>query len=109
MRDLGTLMKRSEPGRVPVWISGAQRRQSEAGVPVQFGLTPGPLDGAFEAFAEEALKQKQNHTVPTAFFKLLYKNNEYRYHSATSKMTPQRNMECVKDISADYENVSLKT
>lgn len=41
---------------VPVCVCWSERWQSEAGVSVQFGLTLCPLDGAFEAFTEEPLK-----------------------------------------------------
>ncbi len=45
--------------QLPVSLSGPQRGQSEAGVPVQFGLTLRPLDGAFETFTEKSLRGKK--------------------------------------------------
>ena len=47
---------------IPVVVCGPQGGESEAGVPVQFGLALGPLDGSFEAFAEEALEEARQHS-----------------------------------------------
>lgn len=44
---------------LPVIVRGSEGGKSEAGVPVQFGLALGPLDGSFETFAEEALREEK--------------------------------------------------
>lgn len=93
---------------LPVGIGGPDGGQSEAGVSVQFGLTPRPFDGAFKTFTEKPLKEKQQRsesvtdgdfhesstdlhkdTLTWTFMSVGSVSNRFRYSTVTSNRLPR--------------------